>query len=103
MIGGKIARIIHIGPEGFRGSDGEPAFHNTIKLIVEDYKGNERPPRPDRCAVHIEPTNHELEIGDTVWWQGGAVYWTKRSTGRHDVRLQKVGFTYSGESLDLPR
>lgn len=99
MIGGKIERVIHIGPEGLRG-DGY--FANTIKLIVADYKGDVRPPNPDRCAVHVEPSNYVLEIGDTAWWQSGTVYWTKTRSKLYDVKLRKVGFSYSGESIDLP-
>lgn len=96
MIGGTITRVVRIGPEGMRDADGDTAFANTIKLIVKDRSSN------DRCAVHVALNNYEIEVGDKAWWQGGNVYWTKPNSSRHDVKLQKVGFSYSGASLDLP-
>lgn len=97
MIGGKITRVVRIGPDGMtKDEDGIPVFANTIKLIVQERNSTAR------CAVHVALCNYEIEIGDTAWWQGGNVYWTKPNSSRHDVKLQKVGFTYSGESLDLP-
>jgi len=98
MIGGTIQRVVRIGADGMsKDEDGKPVFANTIKLIVKDRSSN------DRCAVHVAPTNHEIEVGDRAWWQAGVVYWTKPKSSRHDVKLQKVGFSYSGESLDLPK
>lgn len=49
-------------------------------------------------AVYCNPQGERLEVGDVLWWQGSACYWTPRvhPDGRSDVRLPKIG--YSGVS-----
>lgn len=95
MIGGIIERVVHVGPEVIsKNEDGSTTFPNTIKLICRDGW--------DRCAVHVATGNYQIEPGDKCWWQSGTVYWTKPGSRLSDVKLQKVGFSYSGESLDLP-
>lgn len=106
MIGGIITRVVHLGPEGQRTDEDGPVFPNTIKIVVEDWygrkSGSPRPEKPERCAVHVAPCNFQIEPGDKCWWQSGTVYWTRPNSRRYDVPLQKIGFSYSGESIDLP-
>lgn len=43
------------------------------------------------CAILIE-TNHEVKVGDELWWQGPYAMWTpKPDDGREDVRLTRLG------------
>ena len=103
MIGGIIERVVHLGPDGHRidPEDG-PVFPHSIKLVVKEARKSTGAPTGERCAVHVAPCNYNIEPGDKCWWQAGSVYWTKPNSRLSDVPLQKVGFTYSGESLDLP-
>jgi len=51
----------------------------------------------DRCAVDMRQDENSLSIerGDTVWWQSGFCYWTPKSRNRSDVKIKKIGYSYS--------
>lgn len=60
--------------------------------------------RKDTCAVYVErnATSEQIQIGDSVWWQCGKVYWTpQRNIGLenakcgkdYDIPIPKVGYS----------
>lgn len=57
----------------------------------------------DTCAVRCKDDgkiNGKINVGDSVWWQCGKVYWTpKGATGKrchvdYDVEMEKVGYSH---------
>ena len=47
-------------------------------------------------AVYVNPMGEHIDIGDTMWWQGGSCYWTPVEGLRKDVRLPKIGYSGVG-------
>jgi len=49
------------------------------------------------CAVNMTPNSDSfnIEIGDTVWWQSGNCFWTKKDGSNCEVKIKKVGYSYS--------
>lgn len=45
------------------------------------------------CAVYCNPLHERIEVGDSLWWQGGWCFWTPRTRERSDVKLPKIGFS----------
>jgi hypothetical protein len=41
-----------------------------------------------------------IQLGDTIWWQGGKVYWTPEGSDREDAPLPKLGYSYRREDWD---
>jgi hypothetical protein len=44
-----------------------------------------------------------MQIGDSLWWQGGICYWTPKANrtmdggrdgGDYDIRLKKIGYSH---------
>jgi hypothetical protein len=53
----------------------------------------------DEAAVYVAPT-HEIAIGDSIWWQGRTVFWTPKDRSQTDIKVERVGYSFSpkGES-----
>lgn len=65
-------------------------------------------PRPDTCCVYTDGRKHDgteasMQIGDSLWWQGGICYWTPKANrtmdggrdgGDYDIRLKKIGYSH---------
>lgn len=66
-------------------------------------------PRPDTCCVYTdeirvndgEPV--EIELGDSLWWQGGYCLWTPQANRAKndarcgvdcDIKLKKIGYSH---------
>jgi len=54
--------------------------------------------RKDTCGVFIERNreSEQIDIGDSIWWQGHYVYWTPQSSERRkqyidcDIKFKKL-------------
>jgi hypothetical protein len=77
MVGGKIASI-------WRQAD-------RIRIIAQD--------RHDFCAIHIEPTDEPIVVGDDIWWQGRVALWTPADRSRIDVHLPRIGYSFTPRFL----
>ena len=53
-------------------------------------------------AVYCDPRPEHPEVGDSLWWQSGACYWTPADRSRVDVKLKKIGGSGVAHP-DLPR
>jgi hypothetical protein len=51
--------------------------------------------RPNPCAVYVHPAGQDIQVGDSLWWQGREAYWTPqgRPFGVSDISLEKIGFS----------
>jgi hypothetical protein len=49
--------------------------------------------RGDECAVFVadSPEARSISEGDTLWWQGGKVFWTPKSRAFADKPLRRIG------------
>lgn len=45
------------------------------------------------CAIYLDPRGEPVEVGDSLWWQGGYAFWTPDNRSRADVRLPRIGFS----------
>ena len=64
-----------------------------------------KPPHPPNlCAVYVDPEGHEIQPGDSLWWQGGKCYWTPRARpfGVFDIPLRKIGYSGVSRPKDQP-
>lgn len=43
------------------------------------------------CAILAEVEDHEVQLGDTLWWQAGKAHWTSGSLPVRAVTLKKIG------------
>ena len=54
----------------------------------------------ETCGVLVE-NNHnarEIQLGDSLWWQGEFCYWTPQDKSTHDVPIAKR--SYSGVTYE---
>ena len=92
MVGGKVIGIVR--------------RRDTTTLNVEDDNGDTC---TVRCHDEIIPgargdafcfwvgVRVQIQLGDSVWWQGGCVYWTPRDRRQIDVKdapLAKIGYSH---------
>ena len=55
---------------------------------------------PETCAVYVDPVGVRLqvkwniEVGDSLWWQGDSAFWTPSGGSLADIRLKRL--SYSG-------
>jgi hypothetical protein len=80
-VGGKVVEVVPV--------DSGKAWVNTTDA---------KPPmRPESgfCAVYVDPEGHNIQPGDSLWWQSGTAYWTpqNRPYGVSDVPLRKIGYS----------
>jgi len=64
--------------------------------IVQIYEGTDRlwvntHDHGDYCAVFIEKTENKIELGDTLWWQGGKAFWTPKDKSVVEVPINRIG------------
>ncbi len=56
----------------------------------------------DYCSVMVE-SEHDIQIGtDTIWWQSGDCYWTRRDAEGNIVFQDKKIKKMSGSGADHP-
>jgi len=55
---------------------GEVSVVRPIGKYVEIQVAGTGSERYDRCAIRVERTEHSIQPGDQVWWQGNTAYWT---------------------------
>ncbi|MBA3686905.1 MAG: hypothetical protein H0W72_16930 [Planctomycetes bacterium] len=66
--------------------------------FIEVHVVEEKHGRRDRVGLHLARSNHNMQPGDTIWWQGGYAMWTPKSRRLTDVPLER-----RGPSFTLPR
>lgn len=76
-------------------------------IILEDSVWVNVQDKRDICAVYVDntPESRSISDGDSIWWQGGYVFWTAKNkkgktVGKVDYKLKKRGF--SGVSRPNP-
>lgn len=49
------------------------------------------------CAVSMvrNADSEMVKAGDVVWWQSGQCYWTPKDKSRAEVKIEKVGYSFS--------
>ena len=89
MIGGKVIEVLAVGDE---------------KLWIDCKDKN------DTCAIHVESDekSQKISVGDSLWWQGGAAYWTPKENAiseedarkrnlrigvDYEIALRRIGFS----------
>ncbi len=47
----------------------------------------------EQCSVLVAKSvdAEQIQIGDSLWWQGGVCYWTPADKSRIEVQLAKIG------------
>ncbi len=63
-------------------------------------RSNYPPKRPDECAIYVERNqdSERIRLGDSVWWQGRNVFWTRKDRSIVERAIPRA--SYSG--VDLP-
>ena len=62
--------------------------------------------KADECAIYVErtPEAEKIEIGDSIWWQGGYAFWTpapnRLSEAEADALRLKRGSDFD---ISIPR
>jgi hypothetical protein len=86
MVGGKVVEIVM-----------EP---HRIFLNVQD-----KTYPKDRCGIYVlrDADSEQVEVGDSVWWQGNKVFWTPEATllGSDVVDYPLDRVSYSGVNHPL--
>jgi hypothetical protein len=61
--------------------------------------------RGDECAVFVadSPAARSISEGDTLWWQGGEVFWTPKSRAFADKPLRRIGCSGVARPTDAAR
>lgn len=86
MVGGKVIEVCD-----------HPLDQNKIYVNVAD-----RPHRRlEECAIYVvrDSNSEQIEIGDSLWWQGRYAYWTPQSGTRekcgvdYDIPIERIGFS----------
>lgn len=97
MVGGIVIEVSEV--------KGEPDI-----LYVDCADRTTRRGKPDTCAICVQKnaTSERIQIGDSLWWQGGWAMWTpkenrlteERSTRAghkcgvdYDIRIPRVGYS----------
>lgn len=78
-VGGRVAEVVRV---------------NDAKVWVNT-DDSRNPEFPNYCAVYVNPDGHDIQMGDSLWWQGDTAYWTPqdRPFGVFDVPLKRIGFS----------
>lgn len=81
-VGGKVVEVIAVEP-------------NKVWVNTDDNPNRTRGSLPNLCAIYVDPDGHDIQIGDSLWWQSGTAYWTpqERPFGAFDIPLKKIGFS----------
>lgn len=86
MVGGTVVEICNV-----------PGQPDVYHIDVVDGR--------DKCGVRaaVTPESDRIQIGDSVWWQCGFVYWTpQRRPGEargprggvdYDIKIPKIGYS----------
>ena len=85
MIGGTVVKVV-----GFK-----------TKMYVNCRHKQSGRNKADECAIYIRrtPEAEKIDVGDSVWWQGGFAYWTpcgkcgNKCGVDFDVRIPRVGYS----------
>lgn len=79
-VGGTIVDLVRVRPD--------KVWVNTIDTSDLMHGGH-------TCAVYCDPQGESLQVGDSLWWQGGWCFWTPhvQPDGRSDVKLPKIGYS----------
>ncbi len=91
MVGGRVIEVAEV--------PGRPEV-----LFVDCAERAHGRRRCDTCAIYVErnPTSLQIEIGDSLWWQGRLAYWTpQQNRGRdraksgvdYDIAIPRVGYS----------
>ncbi len=75
MIGGVIIEIVPVNPGMMWVNTGG---------VREDYR--------ETCAVLIDPKDHNIKLGDFLWWQKGTAHWTPRDS-QDVIKIKKLGLS----------
>ena len=76
MVGGMIIAVVK-GAKKITATVGEQPYSKLNTLCVD-----------------LAPTEHDLDLGDTLWWQGKYAYWTPADHSREDVRIPRLSYSY---------
>lgn len=89
MVGGKAIEVADVKERP-----------GVIFVDVADRGGGRR---TDTCAIYVERNSNseKIEIGDSLWWQGGWAMWTpatyRQGSGKcgvdYDIKIPRVGFS----------
>lgn len=98
MVGGKVVEVAEV-----------PGREDVLYVNCADLPRGRK--KPDFCAILIEhnETAKQVQIGDSLWWQGRVAYWTPQDNiGGHltgmvchkdyDIQIPRVG--YSGVAYE---
>ena len=86
MIGGKVIEVI-------KDIKNRP---EAIWVNVKDFTSG----YGDECAIYVEKndTSLQIEIDDSLWWQGRWAMWTPAAVresgiGESDIRIPRIGYS----------
>ena len=54
----------------------------------------------EECAIYI-PARYRVMIGDTLWWQSGNAYWTRKGVFV-ERKISRVGFSGVNRPTQTP-
>lgn len=61
---------------------------------------NERQyPRDTQTCVRVGG-EHDIHIGDSLWWQGRSCYWSRDNEFR-DVKIDRLGYSHSDPTPEI--
>lgn len=88
-VGGRVVEVAHVNA-------------SKVWVNTDDNPNRTRGKLPNLCAVFVDPEGHDIQPGDSLWWQSGTCYWTPqaRPFGVSDIPLRKIG--YSGVNKPAP-
>ena len=86
MVGGKVSEI---------------CCHPTIPDRYWVNAMNRPYKEVEYCAIYVvkNADSDKIEIGDSIWWQGGYAYWTPQNSNRekcgvdYDIKIPRIGFS----------
>lgn len=85
MVGGTV---IEVRPMTIKAGHYPGKMIDVVRIWCLDRNGDER-------AVYAKRyVDCKVEPGDSVWWQGGKVFWTPKDRSVIDVPLEKVAFSF---------
>lgn len=82
----------------------EVCNHPTERNKIYVNCGDRPYSKVQECALYVENSkiSQQIEIGDSLWWQGGVAYWTPQNNrGKSglrcgidfDIQIRRIGYS----------
>lgn len=93
MVGGKVIEVAEV-----------PGRPEILFVDCADMPRGRR--KPDTCAIYVErnKTSEQIQIGDSLWWQGPYAMWTPQRNRMVETEAERRGLKCGVDyDIKIPR